>query len=292
VWRVCSAGCGVLIVAFAFRETFKDLFHPTRTGTLSDFVGRTLFRLFRTGTPALSLAGPLSLVVVILCWAFLQALGFALIYWAGFPAQFQFANTENVGWHGFWLMLYFSLQAMTTVGLGDVTPKTDWLRILVAFQALAGVALVTASVSWIVLLYPALGRMRTLARHVSTLARAEQKTSVAVVSGEAQFLLDDLASDVIRTRVDLIHFPIIYYFYSGHARSSLPESLPHLVRFALLGSNAEKPERVRLASAALREALNDLAEVLAQRLRRADTKDPEAVFRAYAEEHLAYADRS
>jgi ABC-type multidrug transport system fused ATPase/permease subunit len=257
---------------------------------LSDFVGRTLFRLFRSGAPALSLAGPLSLVLVILCWAFLQALGFALIYWAAFPAQFQFNNT-HASLHGFWLMLYFSLQAMTTVGLGDVTPKTDWLRILVAFQALAGLALVTASVSWIVLLYPALGRMRTLARHVSILARAEQKTSVAVVSGEAQFLLGDLASDVIRTRVDLIHFPIIYYFYSGHARSSLAELLPHLVRFALLGSNPERPERVRLASAALREALNDLAEVLAERLRRADTKDPEAVFRAYAEEHLAYADR-
>lgn len=288
MWRVCSAVAGVLILVFAFRETFQDLFYPTRSGSLSDFVGRTLFRLFRRSAPALSLAGPLSLVVVILCWAFLQALGFALIYWAAFPAQFQFNNTEHAGWHGFWLMLYFSLQAMTTVGLGDVTPKTDWLRILVAFQALAGLALVTASVSWIVLLYPALARMRTLARHVSILARAEQKTSVAVVSGDAQFLLDDLASDVIRTRVDLIHFPIIYYFYSGHARSSLPELLPHLLRFALLGSNPERPERVRLASAALREALNDLAEVLAQRLRRANTKDPEAVFRAYAEEHLAH----
>jgi len=162
-------------------------------------------------------------------------------------------------------MLYFSLQAVTTLGLGDVTPKTDWLRILVAFQALAGLALVTASVSWIVLLYPALARMRTLARRASILARAEQNTSVDVVSGDAQFLLGDLALDVIRTRVDLIHFPIIYYFYSDHARSSLAQSLPYLVRFAVQGSGPESSQRVRLASATLREALDDLAEVLAER---------------------------
>jgi hypothetical protein len=151
--------------------------------------------------------------------------------------------------------------------------------------------LLTASVSWIVLLYPALARMRTLARRASILARAEQKTGVNVVSGEAQYLLGDLALDVIRTRVDLIHFPMIYYFHSDSERASLPDSLPYLAAFADAACKSETPDRVHLAGAVLREALNDLAKTLRERFLETDATDAETVFRTYAEEHLARIDR-
>jgi hypothetical protein len=224
-------------------------------------------------------------------WALLQALGFALVYWAVFPNDFRMTNGEHLrAEQGFWLMLYFSLQAMTTLGLGDLLPTTGWLRIVIAFQALTGFAFVTASVSWIVLLFPALARLRTLARRASILARAEKTTGVGVVSGDAQYLLGDLALDVVRTRVDLIHFPILYYFHSDTERSSLPQSLPYLVGFATAASKAECPDRVRLAAAALREALDDLAKTLGERFLDEDARDAEAVFRAYAEEHLAPID--
>jgi Ion channel len=227
------------------------------------------------------------LVIVIVSWALLQAVGFALIYWAVFPNDFQMAKGEHPGAEqGFWLLLYFSLQAMATLGLGDLLPTAAWLRILIALQALTGFALVTASVSWIVLLYPALARMRTLARHASILARAEQKTGVDVVSGDAQYLLGDLALDVIRTRVDLIHFPIIYYFHSDSQRASLPESLPYLVTFADAACKSETPDRLRLAGAALRAALDDLAKTLSERFLQEDSENTEAVFRAYAEDHV------
>jgi hypothetical protein len=286
VWAL-KAIPGVLILGFTFREIFQDLFHPTRTGSLSDFIGRTLFNVLRRSHSTLSLAGPLSLVVVILCWAFAQAAGFALIYWIGFPGEFQtLKETTPAPGNGFWLMLYFSLQVMTTLGFGDLLPTAGWLRGLATFQALSGLALVTASVSWIVLLYPALARMRTLARRASILARAEEKTGVDVVSGDAQYLLGDLALDVIRTRVDLIYFPIIYYFRSESGRASLPESLPYLVAFADAACKTGTPDRVRLAGAALWAALDDLAATLKERFLNKEAANTEAVFRAYAEDHL------
>jgi hypothetical protein len=33
---------GTLIVLFGLREVFRDIFHPTRSGTLSEFVGRIM----------------------------------------------------------------------------------------------------------------------------------------------------------------------------------------------------------------------------------------------------------
>lgn len=95
-------------------------------------------------------------------------------------------------------MFYFSLEVMTTLGLGDLIPTTDWLRILATGEALIGFSLVTASVSWIVLLYPALGRMRTLARRALILVNAEQSTGVQVISGDVERLLTPVTTETAR----------------------------------------------------------------------------------------------
>jgi Ion channel len=285
LWTVLP---GVSIIVFAFTEIFQDLFHPTHTGSLSDWIGRSLFRLFRRWPSALSTAGPLTIVLVILCWALLQVLGFALIYWAAFPNGYRLLNRQDSAGmtHGFSSMLYFSFQVMTTLWFGDVMPRADWLRIVTSLQALIGFALLTASVSSIVLIYPALGRMRLLARRTTILERAAKETGVDVISGDVENLLGDLANAVIQTRVDLIHFPIIYYFHSDYRRSSLAAALPKIMDFAKAGSIPDAPERVRLAAATLRAALQDLAALLDDRFLHTKSKEPGSVFRAYAKDHV------
>jgi|SRR5438067_1453101 Ion channel len=278
---------GICLVVLTFREIFHALFHPTETGSFSDFAARTIFKAFRHRPSALAMAGPLSVVVVILCWALGQSLGFALIYWAGFPDKFQLSTPEQTrAAGGFWTMFYFSLQMMTSLGLGDVVAKANWIRLICALQALVGFGLLTASVSSIVLIYPALSRMRCLARRTANLLKAAQQTGIDVVSGDVEQLLGSLALDVVRTRVDLIHFPIIYYFHSEHPRSSLAHALPALLGFVERGLGAESSERVRLASGVLQAALEDLAHVLSDRFVNGDRNNTVAVFRAYAEDHL------
>ena len=183
-------------------------------------------------------------------------------------------------------MLYFSLQMMTSLGLGDVVPKANWIRLVCVFQALVGFGLLTASVSSIVLVYPALSRMRCLARRTENLLKAAHQAGVDVVTGEAEQLITGIALDVVRTRVDLIHFPIIYFFHSEHPRSSLAHALPTLLAFAERGSTADSSERVRLVSGTLQAALQDLAHVLSDRFVNGDRNDTLSVFRAYAEDHL------
>ena len=278
---------GICIVALTFRAIFQALFHPTETGSFSDFAARTIFKVFRHWPSALSMAGPLSLVLVILCWALGQSLGFALIYWAGFPDRFQLSTPEQThSAGGFWTMFYFSLQMMTSLGLGDVVPKANWIRLVCVLQALVGFGLLTASVSSIVLIYPALSRMRCLARRTANLLEAAQQAGIDVVSGNVEQLLSSLALDLVRTRVDLIHFPIIYYFHSEHPSSSLAHVLPTVMSFVEQGLRAESSERVRLASGTLQAALKDLANVLSDRFVNGDRNNPAVVFRAYAKDHM------
>src|SRR3954447_12265711 len=99
---------------------------------------------------------------------------------------------------------------MTTLGLGDVAPVPSGLRLLATTEAFLGFGLLTASVSWIVLLYPALSRTRLLARSVSILSDAERKSGISVADTDSDVFLAALARDVVRLRVDFVHFPIIF----------------------------------------------------------------------------------
>ena len=293
MWRPWTAAAGAIIVLLAFREVFRDLFHPSQSGSLSDYVGKTMFRTFRLWPRMLSSAGPLSLVIVILCWAFLQALGFALVYLAGYPGSFEVSKGGNPSMeHSFASVVYFSLEVMTTLGFGDFIPKTNLFRFLVVIQALTGFALVTASVSWVVLLYPALGRLRTLARRTSILVAASKQTGVDIVSDESAFLLGELALSVVRARVDLVYFPVIYYFHTKRAKSALADVLPDLTWIAERGCLTDNSDRVRLSAATLNSALDDLAAILKERFVRTDAETKSEVFEAYAKDHLSHLRRA
>ena len=45
-------------------------------------------------------------------------------------------------------------------------PETNWLRLVISLEGLIGISMITASVSWTVLLYPALARSRQFARRI------------------------------------------------------------------------------------------------------------------------------
>lgn len=281
LWKVIA---GVAIIAFAIRQMFQDLFHPTQSGALSEWIARRLFRFFRQWPSMLPTSGPLSMAVVILAWAMLLATGFAFIYWSAFPGAFEVKAARGpAGESAFVWSFYYSLEMLTTLGLGDIQPNATWLRLLSGFHTLIGFSLVTASITWIVLVFPALRRLRTLARKAVTLDNAEKQTGVPVSSPGMHDALIALGEEVIQSRVDLIHFPMLFYFHAEDPPASLPCALFPMLRFAKEGAES-RDDLVRLASTGLGIALRDLADLIGERLKCKD-RTPEAVFRVYRDLH-------
>ena len=96
-------------------------------------------------------------------------------------------------------------------------------------------------------------------------------------------VLAGLAESVIQARVDLLHFPVLFYFYAYDPRASLPVALDPLLRFAGQAETASDA-LVRLAGAGLGIALRDLVDLIGERLECEDGT-PQAVFREFAELH-------
>jgi hypothetical protein len=280
-WKVAL---GAAVIVSTLREIFQDLFHPAQSGALSEWIAGRIFVILRPWPSLRASAGPLAVVTCIAVWSSLVILGFALVYWSVFPAAFEF-RTKNppTGHDDFVWCLYYSLQMITTLGLSDIQPSVNWMRILSSAHTLIGFSILTASLTWVVMLFPALGRTRTLARKAHAISAASQQSGVPLATEGLQVVLTVLADEVIRARVDLIHFPILLYFDSTDSHASLASGVLELSSLAKSGLDSARDPRVRFAAQLLEESLQQLADHLGNRL---DVHgSTEQVFRAFADYH-------
>ena len=266
---------------FGLREVFRDIFHPTRSGTLSDYVGRSASFVMRH-TRMRGAAGPLALVATIFCWIATLNLGFALIY-CGLATQRVVAveGSAHVGAaHAFLRGLYFSLGAFDTFQTFDLEPKTDWLRLVVSVEGLIGISMITASVSWLVLLYPALSRMRFFARRTAILISTEERTGLPLVAHLGVPVMIELAQAVTQFRLDVILFPILLNFYAADRDATVSFVLPRVHHWAEEAVTRSDQKDLVVAGTQLQIALEELAHTLADRVVLADEHDLRAVFKA------------
>ncbi len=284
--RIAFEVAGTALVLFTLREVFRDIFHPTRAGNLSDALGRGTSLLLRHSRLR-NAAGPLALIAVLLAWIVLLSAGFAIIYYGLYPSDFYTTASVDSMSVGSRMVhcLYFSVGSLCTFQTFDLNPKTDWLRLIVAFQGLVGISMITASVSWLVLLYPALSRQRATARWLTLAQEAEERSGLRIEEHDPAFLIL-LEQQIIQARLDMVLFPILLHFYALTPAYTLALALPTACRYAREGADIDQPMHTRLAATKVQLALEDLARTIGERLYVNDllqTPDVEAVFRAYAE---------
>ncbi len=285
-------GAGLILVAL--RDIFDTLFHPSGKGMLSRALPRFLWRgVRRIGGRyplAQELCGPGTLLAVIASWAALLALGWAFVFWPHLARGFLLApGLSSSAEGGFVDALYLSLVTLTTLGYGDITPTSGWLKVLVPFEALVGFGLLTASLSWVFSLYPAFSRHRSLAHEVNLVREAESETDIGVRQMDAlaaEQMLGSLTTQLIAVQTDLIHFPISYYFRSSNERFELSAAMPYLLRVTQEGDSADCAPGVRMRASMLRGAIEDFSDTVGTRFLDLPSASSDKVLRAYARDNL------
>lgn len=285
---------GVAVVLAALRDIVHTLWHPSGHGGLGR---KVLAALWRAGRPrrgrrrVRALTGPLAMGVVVMTWVALIVLGWTLIYWPHLADGFVFGQgLRRTGRGGLLDALYLSMVTLATLGFGDIVPTAEWLRIAVPLEAMLGFVLLTAAVTWVLQVYPALTRRRALAMRLSLLRRAD---AVRVLAEDdvpmAADLMEDLAGDVVQAQVDLTQYAETYYFRDGDESVSLPANIATALELA---QSAERSPRadLRFAGTLLETALGDLARLLDQHFLQVGGS-PREVLTAYAADHRQDASR-
>jgi hypothetical protein len=265
---------GVLLIATALRDIFDALFHPGGKGVLSRLVMRGVWRLAHRVAPrqpgALALAGPIALLAVVVTWAALLVFGWTFLLWPHYDNDF--ADIFDL-----------SVTTLTTLGFADPADHIAPLRIIGPLEALIGFGLLSASISWLLTLHPALSRRRSLAYELTLLREAERRTGGSPSAAEQ--LYGELTSRLVAVERDLVTLPLAYYFAESDSRFSLAASVPYLLELSERGLTDADPG-VRLRAHMLRQAVDDFAASVAERFHHQRLPSTQAALDAYARDQL------
>src|SRR3954452_17194999 len=72
---------GAAVIVAIVWTVFQDLFHPSGSSALSDWIGRAMFKALRRRRRLLPFAGPLGVLTVIATWVMSLVFRFALLYY-------------------------------------------------------------------------------------------------------------------------------------------------------------------------------------------------------------------
>ncbi len=222
-----STVAGAVMALVALRDIFHTIWHPSGRSGLSRVLMQGVWRMGRRGRRERwlgSFTGPLAMGLVALSWLLLLQVGFALVYLPHLPEAFVYGSgLDAQDRAGFADAMYLSAVTLATLGFGDIVPTTTFLRIVVPTQALIGFALISAAVAWVLQVYPALTRRRSLAVRLAQLRRAPTRELVrSSPSPLAATLLLEVADRLAGLRADLTQYSETYYFRDHDDEASLP----------------------------------------------------------------------
>jgi hypothetical protein len=277
---------GLVLIAVALRDIFDVLFHHEGHASLSRAVTRAVWRGLRRAAdvrPGLfSLAGPCGLVATIAVWAILLLVGWALLIWphlASFEDAAGRAATSSL-----WEALHISGAVLSTMGFGDVAPVAPWLRVVSPLEALLGFGLLTASVTWLFAVHPAVQRRRALGYELWLLKEASDGEPDACLADGQMFT--ELTSRVVAVERDIVSIPASYYFRDPDERLLISAQLPFLREVVGHAAREHEDRRAVQRARALNIAIDYLLLTIAHRLHAERDIEPDEAMRLFARDHL------
>jgi hypothetical protein len=278
--------CGILLIVIVLADAFETMILPrtaARKVRLTRFfyycVGRIqAFVLGILGNRAirdtlLNIYAPLSLIGLLLFWAIMLILGFALVqYGLRLPLSGNLLQ-QDIGTY-----LYFSGVTFLTLGFGDITSYTGMGRFLSVLEAGVGFGFLAVVISYLPVLYQSFSRREVTICMLD--ARAGSPPTAAELLrrhghyGNMQELFE-LLKEYERWAAELLEsylsYPILAFYRSQHDQQSWLSAMVAildtctLLRLRLQGDPAWQPRlqwQAYLTFAMARHTLIDLVLIL------------------------------
>ncbi len=270
---------GIILIIGILQDSFESIVLPRRVSRrfrLSRFFYMTTWvfwssiaRKMRQGNRRefyLSYFGPLSLILLLIVWAVVLVLAFALLQWGlGSPMN---APEKQVT---FGTYLYMSGTTFITLGLGDVTPLTGLGRFLAVAEAGTGFGFLALIIGYVPVIYQAFSRREAQITLLD--ARAGSPSSASELlrrhyrDQHTEELLQFLhewerwCSELLESHLS---YPVLTYYRSQHERQSWLAALTTILdtcTLLLVGLEGISTPTIRFTFAIARHAAVDLAQI-------------------------------
>jgi hypothetical protein len=277
--KILAVIVGIILIIVIIQDVFESIVLPRRVSTRF-----RLSRIFYTSTWALwsliarkmrpgnrrefylSYYGPASLLIMLVVWALVLVLSFALIQW-GLSLPLNVPEKDTT----FGTYLYMSGTTFVTLGLGDVTPMSGLARFLIFAEAGFGFALLALIIGYIPVIYQAFSRREI---NISLLdARAGSPSSATEFLRRSyrdqkmdefvQFMCEweRWCAELLESHLS---YPVLTYYRSQHERQSWLAALTTILdtcALLFIGFEDVSTPIIRPTFAIARHAAVDLAQV-------------------------------
>lgn len=190
-----SLAVGIALVLITLADVYLTVLYPGSSGPVSGPVEKGAWRALRrlalvlpSGRDRLlSFAAPTLLVLAVALWVSLLVVGFALIAWPALGTGIQSSRGPTPT--DFAAALYFSGYSLTTLGTGDLVPKTSAYRLLMVLEAGVGFSVLTLTLTYYLSVYNALTGRNTfaLSLHHSTGGTADAAEMLVRLGPRGEF---------------------------------------------------------------------------------------------------------
>ncbi|NHC33393.1 potassium channel family protein [Scytonema millei] len=255
------------------------LFHRLGSSIISMPLNRGIWCLFRLLTQIipsksdrlLAHSGSMMIVAILAVWAAALISGFALIILPELGSAIQASEGQTPT--DFITALYYSGFSLTTLGTGDLVPKTATYRLLTLLEAALGFSSFTITITYLLSVYNALITRNTFA--LSLYHRTDGKGDAAELlarlgaSGELSGIQQDL-SNMARDLIELLElqhsYPVLIYFRFRETYYTLPRVILLAIDTATLIKSALNAEKYRslLHSTAVAELWGGSTHILSE----------------------------
>ena len=232
--QILAAVFGLFLIGLIVWEGFETIILP-RSVTRALRITRGFYRVLwpvsakiakrmPKGTRSLFLSyfGPLSLPLLLVLWAMMLILGFALVQWA-----LTGGITHVPGMSHFGAALYQSGVTFFTLGYGDVTPRTNLARFIAVTEAGIGFAFLAVVIGYLPVLYQAFSQREAIislldARASSPPSATEmlKRHSESHQMASLTILLRDWEMWASEQLESHLSYPVLSYYRSQHDHQS------------------------------------------------------------------------
>ncbi len=268
---------GALIVMVVLWDAFETMLVPRRIGRrvrLTRYFYIASWRLWqavagRIRKPSrreylLGFYAPLSLILLLVCWASGLIAGFALL-------QLALGGATGEAPRHLGTLLYMSGETFFTLGFGDIVPSTGWGRALSVLESGTGFGFLGTVIGYLPTAYSAFSQREI---EISLLdARAGSPPTAAEflartrAAGERS-LQDELLRDWERWSAQVlethISYPLLAYYRSQHSNQSWLGALTAILDSSALivaGIEGMPSEQAQLTFAMARHTLVDVTQI-------------------------------
>lgn len=234
-WLTQTTGVGLIIIAAV--DIFVTALYP-RTGNsiVSQPLGKGTWRIFRwlarwpKSDYLMAYCGSVILVVVAIFWITLFIIGFALIIWPMLGNEILSSSGKTPT--DFGTAVYYSGFNFTTLGVGDLVPKTTTCRLLTILQSALGFATFTVTLTYLLSVLNALTQRNIFAlslhHRTGTKANAAELLLGWGMGGEfdnAKQDISNMARDLLQLLESHNSYPVLHYFRFLESHYSLAQML-------------------------------------------------------------------